>query len=229
MKPMRIACLHTAESNVAVYDRAAAELGLPPGTLAHTVRPELLIAAEQAGGLNADIASHTAFLLFALCDSADAVLLTCSTLGPVAPAIADTAEVPVIRADEALAERAATDGGRIAVLCAVETTLAPTTALFREAAAETAASIDVQLVEGAWALFKAGDAASYLKTIAAAADAAYASGAKVVALAQSSMADAADLVTSGAKPLTSPLAALETLRDRLSARPGISSDDTDDL
>ena len=229
MRPKRIACLHTAESNVAVYDRAAAELGLPPGVLAHTVRPELLAAAEQAGGLNADIASQTALLLFALCDSADAVLLTCSTLGPVVAAIADTAEVPIIRADQALAERAAAGGGRITVLCAVETTIAPTSALFSDAAAGTPAIIDIQLVPGAWALFKAGDTAGYLKTIAAAADAAYAGGATVVALAQSSMADAADLVTSGPKPLSSPHTALEAVRDRLAAGPAVSFDDTDDL
>ena len=90
---------------------------------------------------------------------------------------------------------------------------------------ETSATIAVQLVPGAWALF---DTTGYLAAIAAATDAAYASGATVVALAQSSMAGAADLVTSGPKPLTSPRAALEAVCDKLAAGSALSSDGTDD-
>ncbi len=46
---MTIACLHTAESNIAVYEAAAKILGLPAGTLRHHVRADLLRAAEEAG------------------------------------------------------------------------------------------------------------------------------------------------------------------------------------
>jgi hypothetical protein len=72
----------------------------------------------------------------------------------------------------------------------------------------TAAQVDVQLLDGAWDLFKAGDTTGYLSTIAAAADAAYANGADVVALAQASMAGAAERVTRGARPLASPQSGL---------------------
>ncbi|WP_245317799.1 hypothetical protein [Ensifer sp. 1H6] len=48
---MIIACLHTADSNVAVFEAAARELGLAAGVLRHAVRPDLLEAAERAGGL----------------------------------------------------------------------------------------------------------------------------------------------------------------------------------
>ncbi len=74
---MRIACLHTAESNVAVFEAAR-----PDGVrLSHAVRPDLLAAAE-AEGLTAAIAAATVEALGAL--DGDAVLLTCSTLGPAA-------------------------------------------------------------------------------------------------------------------------------------------------
>lgn len=204
---MIIACLHTAESNIAVFDAAANDLGLSTHVLAHAVRPDLLAAAEAAGGLTDEIADETAATLLALGDGADAVLLTCSTLGPSTTRV-DRAPVPVLRTDAALADKTVALGGKVVVLCAVETTMVPTTALFAEAAKGTAAALDVRLVAGAWALFGAGDRDAYLAAIARAADAAYDDGAAVVALAQASMAGAADLVNRGPRPLTSPQAGL---------------------
>jgi type IV secretory pathway TrbL component len=64
------------------------------------------------------------------------------------------------------------------------------------------------LVNGAWSRFKAGDTAGYLSSVAAAADAAYESGAHVVTLAQASMAGASALIARGEKPLTSPATGL---------------------
>ncbi len=58
---MRIACLHTAESNVAIFEAAR-----PDGvSLSHAVRPDLLAAAE-ADGLTPAIAAATAEVLGAL-------------------------------------------------------------------------------------------------------------------------------------------------------------------
>lgn len=205
---MRIACLHTADSNIAVFEGAAKAAGMAPEALIHTVRADLLAEAERAGGLTDDIAEQTRVLLRSLSHTADAVVLTCSTLGPSVVAVAETASVPVLRVDGALAESAVASGKPVVALCAVETTVGPTTRLFEEAAAGTGASVEVRVVPGAWDLFKAGDQPGYLAAIAAAADAAYDGGAAVVALAQASMAGAADLVTRGPKPLSSPSAGL---------------------
>ena len=41
---MRIACLHTAASNISVFDTAAKVLGIGPGVLRHEVRADLLAA-----------------------------------------------------------------------------------------------------------------------------------------------------------------------------------------
>jgi hypothetical protein len=203
---MRIACLHTADSNVAVFETAAAQrTGL---VLSHSVRADLLAAAMQAGGLNAEISERTSEVLRDLADGADAVLLTCSTLGPVADCM--SASVPVLRVDAALAQRAVRHGGRVAVLCAVETTLAPTGALFELAAKESGATIALRLVPGAWEMFLAGRTDEYLGMIAAASDAAFAEGYPVVALAQASMAGAAALCRKGL-PLTSPAAGLDAI------------------
>lgn len=193
-----IACLHTAAGNIAVFDAAC-----PPGAaLTHTLRADLLQDAEEAGGLTGAIAQRTAAALQALATpSVDAVLLTCSTVGPGAALV--RAAIPVLRVDAALAETATKGGGRVVVLCAVETTVGPTRDIFAEAAARHSASLDVRLVPGAWAAYRAGDPARYHAIIAAASDAAFAEGAAQVALAQASMSGAVALAK-GRKPLASP-------------------------
>lgn len=196
-----IACLHTAGSNVAVFDAAC-----PPGvTLRHTVNEALLRDAEAAGGLTEAIAARTARALEALADGADAVLLTCSTVGP-GVALARAA-VPVLRVDAALAEAATRGGGRVVVLCAVETTMEPSRKVFEEPAARHGATLEVRLVPGAWAAFRGGDVAGYHRLVAKAAEAAFAEGAAEVALAQASMAGAVAMAR-GRKPLASPPAGL---------------------
>lgn len=205
---MRIACLHTAESNISVFETAAKEIDLPEGALSHEVRPDLLAAAEQAGGLTSDIARATASELRLLGQNADAVVLTCSTLGTAIDGLAETMPVPVLRVDAALARQAVVTGGMIVALCAVETTMGPTTRLFADVTEGSNSPYEVRLVPGAWPLFKIGDRVGYLSAIAAAAEAAYRDGATIVALAQASIAGAADLVKSGPKPLSSPTARL---------------------
>jgi hypothetical protein len=204
-----IACLHTAESNIAVYEAAAKALGLPGGTLRHHVRADLLLAAEQAGRLTDEISAETAALLWHLAEDADAVVLNCSTLGPAVSKISADAGAPMIRADAMLAEQAVKRGGKVLVLCTVDTTIAPTTALFEAAAQATGAEIEVRLVPGAWAHFRAGDLPAYLTSIADAVKAANDEGAVTIAFAQASMTDAAHLLPkSRPQPMTAPVAAL---------------------
>lgn len=210
---MRVACLHTVDSNVPVLEAVADALRAQGQdlTLLHTVRADLLKRAEAEGGLNDDIRDEATELLQALANSADAVLLTCSTVGPAAERADILAPVPVLRVDEALASAAiakATAGNNhIDVLCAVQTTVEPTQALFERLAAGTGVTIAMHLAPGAWDAFRAGDIPAYHKLVAEAADALYAGGAETIALAQASMAGAATLCTGGT-PLTSPGAGL---------------------
>lgn len=204
----RITCLHTAQSNVAVFDAALAASSLSGVTLHHEVRVDLLAAAEREGGLTTQIVHRTAEALRGLSDGADVVLLTCSTLGPAAEIAAHDASIPVLRVDTALAAEAVKDGGSIVVLCAVETTVEPTRRLFEAAALVTGAEVTVCLVPGAWEVFKAGDQDRYLTMIAGAADDAMRGGATRVALAQASMAKASILSPAAQRPLTSPTVGL---------------------
>jgi hypothetical protein len=197
---MRIACLHTADSNVAVFADACPDSQIE---LSHEVRADLLAAAEQAGHVTSEIAARTADALLRLSMASDAVILTCSTLGPVVADVAASSAVPVLRVDAALAEAAMQAGRRVVALCAVETTVAPTRLLFEAAAAGRTVALEIGLVPGAWNSFKAGRLADYHAMIAEAADQAFLAGADVVALAQASMAGAAGRCRQG-RPLTSP-------------------------
>lgn len=206
---MRIACLHTVESNVKVFEAAAASL--PGVSLSHTVRPDLLKRAEAEGGLTDAIRDEAAELLRELAGGVDAVLLTCSTVGPAAERADLLAPVPVLRVDGALASaavaRATAGKGQVDVLCAVQTTVEPTRALFERVADGTGVTIVMHIAPGAWDAFRAGDVAGYNQLVAEAADALFAKGADVVAFAQASMAGAAALCSKGT-PLTSPGAGL---------------------
>jgi hypothetical protein len=215
---MRIGCLHTVESNVGVFDAVRGALDV---VLTHRVRPDLLAAAEREGGLTGDIATETVWALRDLEREAeaDAVILTCSTLGP-AVYLAPEDGVPWLRADGALADAAIAAGSNITVLCAAETSVAPTAELFRAAAATVALppAVEVRLVPLAWSAFKAGRTADYLRIVSEAVDMAFAQGADAVALAQASMAAVAREAQRGV-PLTVPRIALEramTLAERRS-------------
>jgi hypothetical protein len=211
---MLIGCLHTAATNVPGLDAAAA--AVEGVELRHVVRPGLLAAALAAGQMTDATRAEAEAELRALAAECDAVLLTCSSIGRAVEGMQDEA-VPVIRVDGALAEHAVADGGRVTVLYAAPSTAAPTGQLFAAAAVKTGADIDMRMVPQAWDRFSAGDFPGYFALIAEAADAAYLDGADVVALAQVSMAGAAELVRDGPVPLTSPAIGLQAVIERLAA------------
>lgn len=210
-QPVKIAFLHTAEINERLFGAALAKAA-PDARATSVLRADLLAASIAAGGMTAEIAEETAELLAGLRAAADAVLLTCSTLGPAVERLPSPLERPVVmRVDAALAELAvasAGPSGRVAVLCAVSSTLEPTRALFEAAATEVGADVEMALVAGAWDAFEAGDVAEYNRLVAAAADRAAEDGARVVALAQASMAGAAAVSRADIPVLSSPEAGL---------------------
>lgn len=205
--PLTIACLHTAESNAPLFESAAA--ALPGGALrlTHRIRPDLLREPSP------ETLAEAAALLHELTQGADAVLLTCSTIGEAASLVANP-PCPVLRADATLAEAAMRAGGLAHLLYAAPSTRAPTQAIFESAAARTGATLDLRLVEGAWDMFLAGDLARYHACIATAAEGLPGR----IVLAQASMAGAAALMTE-APPLTVPaVSVMAAARAALNAR-----------
>ncbi|MFJ9931495.1 aspartate/glutamate racemase family protein [Streptomyces virginiae] len=189
--------LHTSPVHVPVFD-GLRDRHHPGAVLRHLVAPELLDRARADGPRS--VAPALRELLAAA--GPGPVLVTCSTIGATAEALAPALGAPVLRVDRPMAAAAVRTGPRIAVLAALASTLTPTADLLAEEAGGRPLSVVPHLVPGAWESFGAGDTARYLSQVAQAADAV--TGADVIVLAQASMAGAADLATTATPVLSSP-------------------------
>ncbi|PMS16118.1 arylsulfatase [Trinickia dabaoshanensis] len=204
---MRISLLHTIDGNRRVFDDAATALGLDVGGLRHEVRADLREAVQQAGTFSLELKERTKRCIADLAAESDVVIVTCATLSPVVDEMEERV-IPIIRADKALAAAAAKAGGRIVVLCALESTVEPNRKLFEANVTKTGTSVDVVHVADVWTLYGSADFAACFAAVAHAADEAYEAGATVVAFAHPWMAPAADLVRAGPRPLHSAESAL---------------------
>jgi hypothetical protein len=217
---MRISFLHTIENNRQVFEHAATEMGLRLDDLRHAVRADLREAVDRVGAFPSDVKAQTRGCLLELASSADAVVLTCATLGRVVDEIGD-APVPLIRADAALAAtaaEAAQGGGKIAVLCAAEGAIESNRKLFTRYAEECSTSVEIIHVPQVWALFRSSEMDACFAAIASATKDAYAAGASVVAFAHPWMAPAADLASKaseGKRPIDSARAALNAVMQQV--------------
>jgi Asp/Glu/Hydantoin racemase len=180
--------------HVATFSGLLSEVA--PGAMAvRLVDAELLSDARRRGvdaGIEACVLARLRELAVR---EPGAIVCTCSTLSGSAERLAQAIEIPVVRIDRPMAESAVAHGGRVALVVAIDSTLAPTRQLFEECAAN--AGSDATLVDapclGAWERFEAGDHAGYLDRVARHVRG-LADDVDVVVLAQASMAPAANLV-----------------------------------
>lgn len=148
---------------------------------------------------------------------ADAVIVTCSSLGDLADSLWDEGGIPLFRIDRGMAAAAVAQARRIGVLATLATTLAPTTRLVRSEAVSAGRDCMVvdRLADGAFEQLMTGDRAGHDAKVRAAFDA-LAMQVDLVVLAQASMAGA----LSGPTPvpvLTSPELGISNIAARLNA------------
>lgn len=126
---------------------------------------------------------------------ADAILVTCSSIGPAVEAAQPFLNIPVLRVDVPLADQAIRLGQRIGVVATLPTTLEPTVALIQRQAALQGKEVHVisTLCPGAFQAVAAGDTATHDRLVIA--------GIRelmpqvdVIVLAQASMARAANAI-----------------------------------
>lgn len=187
-----IGFLHTSELHVGTFDRLVAERS--PGRRTISLVAEDLLATARTAGL--DDVSLARAVVAALGDlearGATVILCTCSTIAGLAERLGG-ARVPVVRVDRPMAELAVGAGPRIGVIAALDSTVEPTVGLLHDvaAAAGVEVTVDVRIVEGAWAWFEAGDLGGYHAAIAGACVSAGVTN-DVIVLAQASMAGAVE-------------------------------------
>lgn len=148
---------------------------------------------------------------------ADYILFTCSSIGPAVETAATLTDVPVLRVDQPMADKAVQMGKRIGVIATLPTTLAPTGDLVKRRAAVAGKEIVLvsKLCEGAFDALMSGDTATHDKKVGDALK--QLSGeTDVIVLAQASMARVVDTLNDADKKvpiLASPPIAMEYLKE----------------
>lgn len=218
---MRIALIHALKHSIAPIEAAFGRLW-PEARLANLLDESLSVDLARDGALTAGMTARFLTLArYARDSGAEGILFTCSAFGPCIETCArELAPMPVLMPNEAMIEEAvalAGERGRIGLLATFPPTLASMPAEFAAAAPEVV--LVPKLAEGALAALDRGDAEGHDRAVADAAD--RLRGVDVVALAQFSLARAAEAVQGvlGAPVLSTPDSAVRKLR-RLLLREG---------
>ena len=216
-----VALIHTSPVVVPAFTALGKQF-LDGVELFHMVDESLIRETIRAGRLE----KRTVLRLVKHIESAgmagaDAVLVTCSSVGPAIPVARLLFDFPVLRIDERMAERAVGMGSRIGVIATLGTTLEPTVGLIGDTAAQMGRQVEINscLCAGAFEAVLKGDTDTHdrivtrhLLELAGSVD--------VIVLAQASMARVADSIpreTSRVPVLSSPALAMAQVREVLDA------------
>lgn len=216
-----LALLHTFHSLIELFDDLAGDILPADVQVVHIVDGLLLKAVLEQGGLSPFLFRRVADHIIAAEESgANAAMLTCSSIAPCVEAVRPMVNIPVLRIDEPMVDRALSLGTRIGVAATAPTTLKPILELIyvRAELANKRVSADPVMCQGAYAAMFAGDMETHdrivldtLRELASRND--------VVVLAQASMARIADMVPPEeqvAPILSTPRLAIERVRDVMS-------------
>ena len=212
-----LALIHTSPTLTPLFGALCAEF-MPETTVFHMVDESLIKDTIREGRLQ----RLTMRRLLSMIESAqnagaDAVLVTCSSIGPGVELGQKLFDIPVIRVDEAMAAAAVRMGHRIGVMATLRTTLEPTIALLREKAEEAGIEIEIveSLCDGAFDAVLAGDSITHDRILSHALKHEM-KGVDVVILAQASMARVVKTMPEGTLSmpvLSSPKMAVLQARD----------------
>ena len=217
----KIAILHTSFVFVSVepmINNLIAEL-IPDAEVVHFVDSDVLDTVVREGGISEHSAARMTHLAQAAEEAgADVIFSACSSLGPALDIAAQKVHAPVVKIDEAMAVKAASEGTRIGVLATVPTTLAPTSDLIQAHAADLGRTVDIQqrLAEGAFAVLMSGDREAHdALVIEQAID--LARDVDTIVLAQASMSRLAGVLAekTGVPVLSSPRIGVDYLAHRV--------------
>ncbi|HEX5282678.1 MAG TPA: aspartate/glutamate racemase family protein [Bryocella sp.] len=218
-----LAIIHTSPTLTPLFSRLCAEY-LPDVSVFHMVDESLIKDTIRNGYVRRVTNRRLLGMLESAQDAgADAILVTCSSIGEGVKIGQELLDVPVVRVDEAMAEQAVRMGRKIGVMATLRTTLEPTLALLDEKA--EAAGIQVELVpslcDGAFEAVLAGDTETHDRILTRALQNDM-KGVDVVVLAQASMARVVEAMGPGALPmpvLSSPELAVKRTAEVLNMLP----------
>ena len=225
-----LALIHTSAVLVPAFNKLAQEM-LDGANLFHIVDESLIRNTIQAGRLEKStirrLVNHVESARNA---GADAVLVTCSSIGPCVGVARLLYDVPVLRVDERMAERAVTTGSRIGVLATLRTTLEPTVELLRDTAAQLGREVEIEssLCAGAFEAVLSGETETHDRRVTRSL-LELAGSVDVIVLAQASMARVVDQIPAEVvrvPVLSSPRLAMEQAREALASLDAIDEAST---
>lgn len=200
--------LHTVPGLITDME-ARAQDAVPGLRVLHYVDESLLQDAIAKGTTPGHVRRRLVnYARYAEESGAQALLVSCSSIGEAATAAADFVSIPVLRIDSPMADLAVASGDRIGVLATLSATLGPTTRLVEDSAKRQnkTPTITARKVDGAFSALRAGDRAMHDRLVLAAFSE-LAVECDVVVLAQASMARVIDHTQDqpgGPTVLTSP-------------------------
>jgi Asp/Glu/hydantoin racemase len=218
-----LAIIHTGAFLAPVFTNLCKEI-MPDVKVFNIVDESLINSTIAANQLTASTSRRLArYLESAEEAGADAILVTCSSVGPAVEAARPFVNVPVLRVDQPMADEAVGIGRRIGVIATLPTTLEPTVNLIKARAAAQGREVEIvaHLCEQAFQALTSGDTETHDRIVAA--------GLKelmdkvdVVVLAQASMARVADTIPEAEKRvpvLSSPRFGVEAAKKTLAEMP----------
>jgi Asp/Glu/hydantoin racemase len=217
-----LAFVHTSHVLIPMFTQLAKE-HLSGIAVFHMADESLIKNTIAAGGLTKSTIRRLIGMIGSAHEGgADAVMVTCSSVGPAIPVARSQFDFPILRIDESMAEAAVKSGPRIGVAATLRTTLDPTIALIQETADLARRSIDIvpSLAEGAFEAVLAGDTARHDSLLTASLERLM-KEVDVVVLAQASMARVIPQmrINGGPPILSSPELAVKRARDLFSPSP----------
>jgi Asp/Glu/hydantoin racemase len=212
---LKLAFVHTSHVLIPLFAQLAKD-HLPGVEVFHMSDESLIRNTMAAGELTKSTTRRVLGMIGLARDGgADAVLVTCSSIGAAIPLARQQFDFPILRIDEALAEAAVRAGTRIGVAATVRTTVQPTIALLCETATAAQREIEIipELCEGAFEAVLSGDNVRH-DALVIAALANLRKRVEVVVLAQASMVRVLGQMdlSNGAPILSSPELAVKSVR-----------------
>jgi len=210
----KVGFIHTALALAHLFKHQMAEV-FPNVRAFHIVDESLLQDLLESGELSSSIIRRlSAHVVLAREGGADLIMVTCSSTSPGVDVARKLVDVPVLKIDDPMAEKAVEMSDSIGVLATVKTTLIPSTELIKSKATMKDKFIRVEsiLCEKAFDLLLQGDREGHDRLVK---DAALelAEKIEVLVLAQASMSHLAAEIEVAAKTpvLTSPNLAMEAI------------------
>lgn len=147
----KIVIIHTSLVSHGELNQLFASI-IPEAKVFNIVDDSLLAEVSQFGHITPGIVSRMCkYFESAQQIGADLIFTQCSSVGEAALLASKTVSVPLLRVDEAMAEKAVALGRRIGVVATVGSTVSPSCGLIREKAESAGKEVDIQsyLVNGA--------------------------------------------------------------------------------